>query len=134
MGTRRQFDLPEEDREFLDNRLGLDWEAVKEGDVRRVVILKFGVADGYNVAEADLFLRLEAAYPDSQIDMVYFSPALSLKSGKTIGALSGETFDGRNWQRWSRHRTGENPWIPGVDNIERHLLLVREWLDREARK
>ena len=134
MTRRRQFELPEEDREFLDNRLGLEWEAVKEGNVRRVVILKFGVSDGYNVTEVDLFLRLETGYPDSQIDMVYFSPGLSLKSGKTIGALSSETFDGRNWQRWSRHRTAENPWIPGIDNIERHLLLVREWLDRELRK
>lgn len=134
MATRRQFELPEEDREFLDARLALEWEAVLEGGVRRVVIQKFGLPDGYNVTEADLFLRLEAGYPDAQIDMVYLSPALSLKSGKPIGALSGESFDRRTWQRWSRHRTGENPWIPGVDNIERHLLLVREWLHRELRK
>lgn len=134
MATRRQFELPEEDREFLGARLGFEWEAVLEGGVRRVVIQKFGLPDGYNVTEADLFLRLEAGYPDAQIDMVYFSPALGLKSGKPIGALSGESFDSRTWQRWSRHRTGENPWIPGVDNIERHLLLVREWLDRELRK
>lgn len=134
MTRRRQFELPEEDRDFLNDRLGLDWEAVKEDDVRRIVISGFGVPEGYNVSEVDLFLRLEAGYPDAQIDMVYFSPALSLKSGKTIAALSGEVFDGRSWQRWSRHRTGENPWIPGVDNIERHLLLVREWLERELRK
>ena len=134
VAPRRHFEPPEEDREFLDTRLGLEWEAVKEGDVRRLVIQKFGVPDGYNVAEVDLFLRLESGYPDSQIDMVYFSPALGLKSGKTIGALSSEAFDGRSWQRWSRHRTGENPWVPGVDNIERHLLLVREWLERELRK
>lgn len=132
--ARRQFELPEEDREFLEARLGLVWEAVVEGGVRRVVVRKFAVPAGYNVAEVDLYLRLEAGYPDSQIDMVYFSPALSISSGKGIGALSSESFDGRDWQRWSRHRTGENPWIPGVDNIERHLLLVREWLERELRK
>jgi hypothetical protein len=134
MAMRRQFDLPEEDHDFLDNRLGRDWEAVKEADVRRLIVLKYAVPEGYNVGHADLFLRLEAGYPDSQIDMVYFSPGLSLTSGKPIGALSGETFDGRSWQRWSRHRTAANPWIPGVDNIERHLLLVREWLERELRK
>jgi len=135
MTRRRQFELPEEDREFFDNRLGLEWEAVKEGDVRRVVIHKFGVPDGYTVTEADLFVRLEAGYPDAQIDMVFFFPHLGLKSGRTIGATTGQQqFDGRSWQQWSRHRTGENPWIPGIDNIERHLLLVREWLDREVRK
>jgi hypothetical protein len=131
---RRQFDLPEEDRDFLDSRLGFEWEAVREADARRLVVLKYNVADGYNVPEADLFLRLEAGYPDSQIDMVFFYPALSLKNGKRIGATDGcQQFDGRPWQQWSRHRTPENPWVPGVDNIERHLLLVGEWLERELR-
>lgn len=134
MTRRRQFEPPEEDRDFLDNRLCLEWEAVKEADVRRVLVLKYGLPVGYNVAEADLFLRLEAGYPDSQIDMVFFYPALGLTNGKAIGASSGsQDFDGRMWQQWSRHRTAENPWIPGVDNIERHLLLVRYWLERELR-
>jgi hypothetical protein len=134
MARRRHFLPPEEDHDFLDNRLGLKWEAVLEGDVRRLLILKYAVPDGYNVAEADLFLRLEAGYPDSQIDMVFFHPALSLNNGKRVGATDGrQQFDGRDWQQWSRHRTPQNPWVPGVDNIERHMLLVREWLDRELR-
>ncbi|MGE0400228.1 MAG: E2/UBC family protein [Kofleriaceae bacterium] len=134
MTRRRQFEVPEEDRDFLENRLGLEWEAVREGDVRRVVVLKYAVPDGYNVTEADLFLRLDAGYPDSQIDMVFFNPVLGLKSGRRIGATDGrQEFDGRSWQQWSRHRTPQNPWVPGVDNIERHMLLVREWLDREPR-
>jgi len=98
------------------------------------VVRRFSIPEGYNVAEADLFLRIEASYPDTQIDMVYFSPGLSLKSGRGINALSDEHFDGKPWQRWSRHRTQENPWIAGIDNVERHLLLVREWLERERRK
>lgn len=134
MTRRRQFELPEEDRDFLENRLGFEWEAVREADVRRLVVLKYAVPDGYNVSEADLFLRLEAGYPDSQIDMVFFNPFLSLKNGRRIGAIDGsQAFDGRAWQQWSRHRTPQNPWVPGIDNIERHMLLVREWLDRELR-
>jgi len=132
--SRREFDVPEEDREYLDSRLGLEWEAVREGEIRRVVVRRFSIPGGYNVAEADLFLRIEASYPDTQIDMVYFSPGLTLTNGRSINNLSGEPFDGKTWQRWSRHRTQENPWIAGVDNIERHLLLVREWLERELRK
>lgn len=131
---RRQFLPPEEDRDFLDNRLGLEWEAVVEANVRRVVVRTYAVPDGYNVAEADLFLRLDASYPDSQIDMVFFHPVLSLKSGKRIGATDGRVqFDGRAWQQWSRHRTPQNPWVAGIDNIERHMLVVREWLERELR-
>lgn len=129
--ARRDFELPENERDFLENRLGLEWEAVKVGEVRRIVVRKFSVPEGYNVSEVDLNVRLDAGYPDTQIDMVYFYPALSLKSGRPIRQLSIDDFDGRKWQRWSRHRTGENPWVAGLDNIERQLLLVREWLGRE---
>ena len=131
---RRQFEVSEGDRDFLDGRLGFEWEAVRGGDVRHLVVLKYALPAGYTASETDLLLRLEAGYPDSQIDMVFFCPALSLESGKRIGATEGRSqFDGRTWQQWSRHRTPENPWVPGVDNIERHLLLVREWLERELR-
>lgn len=134
MTRRRQFELPEEDRDFLENRFGFEWETVREVDVRRLVVLKFAVPDGYNESQADLFLRLEAGYPDSQIDMVFFHPFLSLKSGRRISATDGrQPFDGRDWQQWSRHRTPQNPWAPGIDNIERHMMLVREWLERELR-
>jgi len=132
--ARRDFEVPENDRDFLENRLSLEWEAVLEGGVRRIVIRRFPVPDGYNVTDVALNVRLEGGYPDTQIDMVYFFPALSLTSGRPIRQLSDDTFEGKTWQRWSRHRTGQNPWEPGLDNIERHLLLVREWLERELRQ
>ena len=132
--ARRDFEVPEDDRDFLENRLSLEWEAVLEGGVRRIVIRRFPMPDGYNVTDVALNVRLEGGYPDTQIDMVYFFPALSLTSGRPIRQLSGDTFEGKTWQRWSRHRTGQNPWEPGLDNIERHLLLVREWLERELRQ
>lgn len=135
--SRREFDVPEDDLDFLENRLGLDWEAVlveKPEKVRRIVVQRHPVPDGYNVTEVDLNLRIEAGYPDAQIDMVYFFPALSLKSGRQIRQLADDAFDGKTWQRWSRHRTDQNPWVSGLDNIERHLLLVREWLERELKQ
>lgn len=130
---RRQFMPPEDDREFLD-RLGLEWEAIVEAGARRIVIYDYPVPAGYNQAKVALHLRLEPAYPDTQIDMVYFHPDLSRLDQKPIGALAMEPFDNKNWQRWSRHRTAENPWVPGEDNIERHLLLVDNWLTGELKK
>ena len=62
-----------------------------------------------------------------------FSPSLSLISGKAINKLTEETFDGRNWQQWSRHRTRQNPWRSGLDDIGTHLALVNDWLKRELK-
>lgn len=128
--NRLHFALPGEDQHSLD-ALGLPWETVIEGSVRRVVIYNNPLPKGYNQATGDLYLRIEPQYPDTQIDMVYFHPHLALTCGRPIPALSTEQFDGRVWQRWSRHRTQHNPWRPGIDNIATHLGLVSDWLRRE---
>lgn len=129
---RQHFALPPEDTAFLE-RNGLPWEALIEGGIRRVVIYSYPVPAGYRQASVDLFLRIENSYPDTQIDMVYFHPALQTGAGHSICAISNENFDGKVWQRWSRHRTPQNPWRPGIDNIESHLILVTEWMAKEVR-
>ncbi len=79
-------------------------------------------------------LRIEPNYPDTQIDMVYFSPSFTRADNKAIKAVTAQNFDGKIWQQWSRHRTGKNPWRPGVDDISTHLLLVDYWLKSELNK
>ncbi|MDB5433392.1 MAG: hypothetical protein JWP35_4508 [Caulobacter sp.] len=133
LGSRRDFDLPSEDREWLDG-LGLNYELVREGEVLRIVIHRWPVPPGYNATEVSANVRIEPGYPDSQIDMVYFYPALARSNGGTIGALAEDAFDNKTWQRWSRHRTPANPWRPGVDNLATHFGLVSEWLQRELAK
>ena len=76
--------------------------------------------------------RIKAQYPDVQIDMAYFTPPLARKDGGGLSNLSEMDLDGRKWQQWSRHRTQHNPWRPGVDDLETHLLLVVDWLQRDA--
>ena len=70
-------------------------------------------------------------YPDAQLDMVYFFPPLARADGGAIGALTPRRFDEKDWQQWSRHRTQQNPWRPGEDDIAGHLMLVDYWLRRE---
>lgn len=130
LGTRRDFDLPSEDQEWLDG-LGLSYELVREGEVLRVVIHGWPIPAGYNLTAVSATVRIEPGYPDAQIDMVYFHPALARSDGRGIGALADEGFDGKTWQRWSRHRTPANPWRPGVDNLATHFGLVSNWLQRE---
>lgn len=127
--SRNDFLLPPDDVEFL-NLSGLRWETSLDGTIRRVVIYDYPICTGYNYETVDLNLRVGTNYPDEQIDMVYFYPHLERLDGRPIKALAQDTFDGKVWQRWSRHRTGKNPWKPGEDDISTHLICVNEWLKR----
>lgn len=127
---KREFSLGEDDQDCLASS-GHEWEAVIEGGARWLIIRRFPIPDGYNVKEADAALRMPPSYPDDQIDMVYFFPPLALASGRAIQALTPLQVEGKQYQQWSRHRTGVNPWRPGLDNVCTHLLQVRSWLDRE---
>ncbi|MCX6984246.1 MAG: hypothetical protein NT118_05765 [Lentisphaerae bacterium] len=124
--------LGKEDITYLDST-GLNWETVKELGKMWVIIRDWIVPDGYTISNVNVALRIESNYPDTQIDMAYFNPALTLKNGKIINAASvQEKIDGNMWQRWSRHRTSQNPWQLGVDNIETHMVQVSHWIKRET--
>jgi hypothetical protein len=133
MKFRRGFALPETDVEYLDS-LCIPWESVIEKNVMRIVIHDYPVPDRYNHTQVSLYLRIENGYPDTQIDMAYFYPPLERKDGKPIKALSTDNFDGKVWQRWSRHRTNANPWRIGIDCVATHMALVKAWLEREFRR
>lgn len=130
---RRAFALPEIDREFLDSR-GKSWETLIEGQSRWVIIDGFALPRGYNHSVVAVALLLQDSYPDVQIDMAYFFPALARADGKAIRALSNQSFDKKIWQRWSRHRVSDGAWRPGIDNIETHLLYVSAFLTQELSK
>ena len=130
---RCDFALPAEDIEYLAAR-GLKWETVRDGKAQWLFVHEFPIPPGYNVSQATAGVRIAPGYPDVQIDMVYFRPALSLPRGIPIGALSKTVIIGTEFQQWSRHRTAENPWRPGVDNLHTHLSLVEEWLWRKVNR
>jgi hypothetical protein len=130
---RREFVLGEEEEDCLTSK-GLNWETIVEGNTKWLILRQYRIPAGYNVAVADAALRIPPSYPDDQIDMVYFHPALALTCGRTVGALTPHPIEGKQYQQWSRHRTAANPWRSGIDNICTHLLQVDSWLDRELRK
>jgi hypothetical protein len=127
---RRAFQLPEDDEECLAAR-GLTWEALLEGGAKWLIIPGYAIPEGYNHRAADLALRMPPSYPDDQIDMAYFHPALALACARAIRQLTPHSLDGKQYQQWSRHRTPANPWRPGLDNVCTHLLQVDSWLRRE---
>lgn len=131
--ARRQFVLLKKDEAFL-NSLGLRWEAVTDAGVHAVVIYAWRVPPGYNVATVDVHVRFTSGYPDTQLDMAYFAPALARVDGRSIRNLSMTGFDRRDWQQWSRHRTAASAWRPDIDDLSTHMALVDDWLAAELRK
>ena len=130
LDLRRQCELPIEDQRFLDD-YGLPWETIADGSPW-VLIHEFPVPKGYTQDKVTVAIRIESGYPNSVLDMAYFSPALQRVDGKAINATQHiQRLDGKGYQRWSRHRTSQNPWIPSVDNLGTHMILVEEWLVRE---
>lgn len=127
---RCEFELPEVDREFLA-AFGRPWETIKDGATRWLLIHEFLVPPGYNHSQASAAFHIEQAYPDTQLDMVWFFPALGRSDGKGINNLSNQRIDGKEFQRWSRHRTEQNKWRAGEDYLGTHVALVEDWLRRE---
>ena len=130
---RRDFELLADDAAFLEE-CGYAWETLMDGS-QWVLLRDFAVPAGYAQTAVTAAIRLETGYPDAQLDMVYFDPALSRRDGKPIAATNAtQAIDGRAFQRWSRHRTPQNPWIPGQDSLATHIMLVEDWLEREFEK
>lgn len=133
MDLRRQFKLLPKDKEFL-NQYGLPWETIVDGS-QWVLIHDFPTHETYNHLQVSIAVRLETGYPQAQLDMVYVHPALTRKDGKPIPQTNAtQQLDGKNWQRWSRHRTSANPWRPGEDSLETHVYLIEDWFVREFEK
>jgi Prokaryotic E2 family E/Multiubiquitin len=128
---RRDFTLPEVDISSLD-AMKLGWSTVREPSGALLLVIEgWRLPAGYNVATATLVLAIPQGYPDTQIDMAYFSPPLIRADGRAINNLTTAAFSIGTFQQWSRHRTAQNPWRPGADDISTHLSLVDDWLRRE---
>jgi Prokaryotic E2 family E len=104
---------------------------VQDGAGKWIIIHGWHVPNGYNHVAVTLALLIPENYSDSQIDMVYFREHLARTDGRAIANLTVSPICGGSWQRWSRHRTNENPWRVGIDDVASHLALVDEWLSRE---
>lgn len=134
MNLRREFDLPPQDVTFL-NDYGGSWETLKDG-AHWVLLHEFSTQGlQYNHTVVTTAIRIETGYPNVALDMVYFSPPLSRTDGKLINAADVvQTIAGQSFQRWSRHYTAANPYKPGEDSLETHVLAIEDWLRREFEK
>jgi hypothetical protein len=130
---RREFQLPSLDEAYL-NTTGFRWETFVHGAMRWLLIHDWPIPFGYNASAVRVALSIVPSYPDAQLDMAYFSPPLARLDGKPTGALTLIDVGGEQYQQWSRHRTPDSPWRPGEDDVSSHLVLARDWLEREFSK
>jgi hypothetical protein len=129
----RDFRLPEDDEEFL-NSSGYPWETLNDKNMQWLIIHGFPVCKGYTIDTVTVAIKIETGYPRAALDMAYFYPHLQRRDGKPINAVVPQMIKNKVYQRWSRHRTGVNPWIIGEDNICTHLGYVSSWFEAEFNK
>ncbi|WP_435139098.1 multiubiquitin domain-containing protein [Formosa sp. A9] len=130
---KTNFELPKDDIYYLAS-IGNSVDFIRSGNLNWLIIRDFNIPDGYNVKKTDAAILIPPHYPTSQLDMIYFSPALNRVDGKMIRALSSQSIEGKIYQRWSRHRIAANRWNPKIDNIESHLDLMLSCLNAEFNK
>lgn len=120
--------LPAVDARFL-NDSGISYRTFDDGSgMLSVELLDLPLPQGLSSESANVLFRLSANYPDAQPDMWWLIPHLTTATGGVIAATEiQETFDGRVWQRWSRHLDA-GAWRPGVDSLESYVRLLRNEL------
>lgn len=80
----------------------------------------------YSPDRSNVLIRLPGSYPNGAPDMFWVEPWVRLPNGSLPrNADVAETFDGRSWQRWSRHYPGP-AWRPHVDRIRTYWAWVMQ--------
>ena len=123
--------LPPEDEAFLSAKVP-GYQIHQEDNTVCVVFLAVKLPAGYSHAAVDVLVKLSALYPDIAPDMWWVDPPLTLQSGVALPATDVmEAIVGRQWQRWSRHFSGDQ-WRAGTDNLRSYLALIRSTFEAAA--
>jgi hypothetical protein len=122
--------LAEEDIQHLKDK-GHVFEVERATGLICVVIRNFPLPAAYNPQTTDLLLRLPQNFPMACPDMFWTCPHVKLANGAypTRADVFNEQFQGRVWQRWSRHPDAAR-WRPGTDNLKTFLGTIRRELQK----
>lgn len=130
---RRDFYLPDEDTQFLDN-LGLDWEAIQDGRARGVVLYDFPMPVPFRPDTLNIKINMPQDYTSgAALDMFFTDKHVTRSDGKgIIGLTESTTFYNRKWWQWSRHYPNNTRWRPGINSLATHISYVQHILNQEA--
>lgn len=122
--------LPQKDREYLEAK-GLQFLEIQENGRNGLIIENYRVpSEKYNVPSVKLLILIPQGYNDVHPDMFFCTPTLTLIPGNSLPVATNGviTFNGSNWQQWSRHLTVGNDWRAGIDGIDSYLQKVNHAL------
>lgn len=121
--------LPPDDLNYLSTK-DIVFEEHDDGKQKGIIIRKWRLPEGlYDTDVVDVLIIIPVGYPDVRPDMFHLMPWVKLLNGNKYPNKADQSvsFNGENWQRWSRHN---NEWRPGIDGIwtmlkrVEHALLV----------
>lgn len=128
---RRDAPLLDTDDAFLKS-YGLAFDVVQDGSTW-VILRDFPLPAAFSERSVSVAIRMEQGYPFTGLDMMYVFPVVRRVDGKAIPQTDVvQAIEGKAYQRWSRHRTQSNPWVPNQDSLETHVYLIEEWFARET--
>lgn len=96
-----------------------------------VVLPGYQLPDGFEPRVIELLLMLPFGFPDTQPDMFWADPHVTLHGAAPQATEMTQPIIGRQWQRFSRHLT-PGTWRSGVDDLRSWLSLIATILAREA--
>ena len=118
--------LRTEDQAYLDNH-GIDFEMVSDSEGTHLILRQVSLPLGLEPNAVDVLITLPPGFNDVGPDMFWLHPFATRSDGQGIpGADSTRDFQGRVWQRWSRHIGPA--WRPGVDNVATYIAYVKRAL------
>jgi hypothetical protein len=122
--------LPEFDRDYLLEK-GYQFEEKIEPNGNGLIIRNWLLPSGkFNLQTSDLLILVPNGYPDVRPDMWYFNPAILLAPSNTLARQTqvNISFEGKAWQRWSRHYPAEE-WRSGIDGMHTYLKKIQVALE-----
>lgn len=120
--TEGQMLLPETDHLYLGTH-DIQTEMIKDGPHTAIVLKQVKLPEGkFNHSRVDVLVTLPPGYPDVAPDMFFCDPWVTLTSLGRYPTCADQAyaFQGRNWQRWSRHNSS---WRAGIDGL--HTMIKR---------
>jgi hypothetical protein len=124
--------LAERDMAYLADRWP-DHELHEDGGGVAVILPAFELPPKFGPRVVEMLLRLPFGFPDSQPDMFWVYPHVTIAGHAPAAAQVVEQLLGRPWQRFSRH-LAPGVWRPGIDDLQRYVALISTILEREARQ
>ena len=102
-------------------------------DSNQVLVLlpEFGLPNGFSPSVVEMLLPLPFGFPETQPDMFWVPPWVTLHGAIPQNADQTGEFLGRTWQRFSRHLP-QGSWRPGIDNLQSWVTAITRMLAREA--